>query len=265
MVKLLKEIYAYRELLWILVGRNLKIRYKSSVLGFFWSLLTPLLFIFIYAIFAGILKFGGLIDNYLQYLIVGIITWQFTAMCLNDSLYAVLGSSNLVKKTFFPRIILPLSTVLANLINFMLTSVVLILYLLLAGMSFSHVYLLPLLMITHLSLCIGISTIISAANVFFRDTEHIVGILSLAWFFLTPIIYPVFEMMNAIPFEWMKYAAFLNPMTGLECGYRKVLMGLSSETVSAGMMTISFVVCWTIMPLGVWIFQKAQVKFGDEL
>ncbi len=265
MVRLFKEIYEYRELLWILVGRNLKIRYKSSVLGFFWSLLTPLMFILIYGIFAGILKFAGSIPNFLQYLIVGIITWQFTAMCLNDSLYAILGSSNLVKKTAFPRIILPLATVFANLFNFLLTTAVLILYLLLTGMSFSHVYLLPLVILTHLSLCIGISMIISSANVFFRDTEHIVGVVTLAWFFLTPVIYPVFRMMDAIPRPWMEYAVFLNPMTGLVCAYRKLLMGLTPESVEPAMVFISALVCWLIMPLGIWIFQKVEVRFGDEL
>lgn len=265
MISLFRRIYAYRELLWILVGRNLKIRYKSSVLGFFWSLLTPLLFIFIYAIFVGMLKFAGSLANFLQYLIIGIITWQFTAMCLNDSLYAVLGSSNLVKKTFFPRIILPLSTVFANLVNFLLTTAVLIFYLLLVGMPFSQVYLLPLVILTHVALCIGIAMIISAANVFFRDTEHIVGIITLAWFFLTPVIYPARKMMTAIPERWMQYAAFLNPMTGLTCAYRQILMNWSTDSVSSDMIFVSVLVSWLLMPVGILIFQKAQSRFGDEL
>ena len=111
----------WAELTRILTARNLKIRYKGSVLGFFWSLLTPALTILMYAVFAHILKFNKGQPHYLQFLVSGIIVWGFTAGCLNDSLFSIAGNSNLVKKVYFPRAILPLATALANGVNFLLT------------------------------------------------------------------------------------------------------------------------------------------------
>ena len=129
------DLYRRRELVWILVQRNLKIRYKHSALGFLWSLLTPLLMILMYAVFASILKFNTGSPDYLPFLVVGIVVWQFTAGCLNDSLSSIAGSANLVKKVAFPRVILPVSTVLANAVNFVLTFVVLLAYLLATGVA----------------------------------------------------------------------------------------------------------------------------------
>ena len=120
------------DLVRILTARNLKIRYKGSVLGFLWSLLTPALTILMYAVFARILKFNAGQPHYLQFLVSGIIVWGFTAGCLNDSLYSIAGNANLVKKVRFPRAILPLSTAIANSVNFLLTFVPLALYLALA-------------------------------------------------------------------------------------------------------------------------------------
>jgi len=266
MLRLVREIFERRELLLILVNRNLKIRYKSSVLGFFWSLLSPLLIILIYALFASILKFNQGRPNYLEFLVTGIVIWQFLSMCLNDSLYSIMGNTNLVKKTAFPRIILPLAMVSANLINFLLTWIVLFLYLLWAGMPFEHLEFLPLVLLLQMGLCTGIGLILSTSNVFFRDTEHILGIVTLAWFFLSPIFYPVSMQLERLP-EHFHWAAFLNPMTGILWSYRRILMAakmpdmaipLSYLWVSAG------VVCATLAA-GIAIFQQCEERFGDEL
>ena len=262
MNKLFKEIWSRRELLWILIVRNLKIRYKNSALGFFWSLLTPLVMILIYAVFAKILKFNDGQPRYLQMLVSGIVIWQFLSMCLNDSLNAVAGNSNLVKKTSFPRIILPLSTVLSNLINFLLTLIVLVLYLLFVGMRPTHLWLLPLILLVNTSLCLGLAMIISSANVYFRDTEHIIGVSTLAWFFLTPIFYLVELQLNFMPtdLQWMVY---LNPMTGIVAAYRFVFMSIPTASLSD--IAISSGVSVIVMVVGIWVFQKAQKSFGDVL
>ena len=144
MFSLLREIYEYRDLLGTLVVRNLKIRYKRSVLGFFWTLLNPLFLIVIYAIFLKILEFFDPSDPlFLPMLVCGIIVWQFLAMSLGDSLYAVLGNANLVTKTSFPRMILPLSMVIANLVNFLLSLVILFVYLLFVDAPFGPIWVLP--------------------------------------------------------------------------------------------------------------------------
>ena len=213
----------------ILTARNLKIRYKGSVLGFFWSLLTPALTILMYAVFAHILKFNKGQPHYLQFLVSGIIVWGFTAGCLNDSLFSIAGNANLVKKVYFPRAILPLSTALANGVNFLLTFVPLLAYLALTGTLAwgpGLLWLLPAFAF-HLALCAGIACLVGTLNVFFRDTQHIVGIGQLAWFFLTPVFYwPAMQVSAApLPDAW-RGLVYLNPMTGILARYRRGLMGL---------------------------------------
>jgi lipopolysaccharide transport system permease protein len=267
------EVYARRELLAILVARNLKIRYKQSVLGFFWSLLGPLLLIVIYAIFAGILKFNSGRPHYLQFLVVGIVTWQFLAMCLNDSLYAVMGNANLVKKTRFPRIILPLAMVLANLANFLLSWVVLLIYLVWMRLPFEHLWLLPFVVLLQAGLCLGMSLILATANVFFRDTEHILGVGILAWFFLSPIFYPVQMQLDKLhdlgsAAAVLRYAVFLNPMTGIVWLYRRILMSTQAGDIGAllpGQLAISVGMCMLLLAVGLVVFQSCEPRFGDEL
>ncbi len=266
MSKLLRDVWLRRELLGILVVRNLKLRYKHSVLGFFWSLLGPLLLILIYATFAAILRFNVGRPNYLQFLVIGIVVWQFLSMCLNDSLNTVMGSANLIKKTAFPRIILPLAMVLANLANFLLTWIVLLLYLLLSGMRFQHLEFLAVILLAQTALCLGLALFLSACNVFFRDTEHILGVGTLAWFFLTPIFYPLMDQLAFLP-EHLAWLAFLNPMTGITWGYRTVLMAdrLPDAAVPLSFPAVSATVCLVVLGIGLAVFQKLQSRFGDEL
>lgn len=230
----------HSDLIRMLVSRNLKIRYKGSALGFLWSLLTPLAMILIYAVFAGVLGMkrqllGVATDatfEYLPFLVTGIIVWQFTAGTLSDSLHAISGNANLVKKVYFPRAILPISTVLANAINFLLTFAILLVYLALTGaLRLGAVYwLLPALAL-QLALALGIALLVSTLNVFFRDTEHIVGLLLLAWFFMTPIMYETsLQITAASHFAWFPASlhglVYLNPMTGILALYRAALMGM---------------------------------------
>lgn len=260
MFSLFRDIFQYRDLLGTLVVRNLKIRYKRSVLGFFWTLLNPLFLIVIYAIFLKILKFFDPSDPlFLPMLVCGIIVWQFLAMSLGDSLYAVLGNANLVTKTSFPRMILPLSMVFANLVNFLLSLVILVVYLLLAvDAPFGALGWLPLIILTQFALCMGLSLVLSALNVFFRDTEHLLNVILLAWFFLTPIIYPIGE----IPARYQRLA-FLNPMTGIVTAYRAVF--LSTDLMAPRLVGMSFALAWGTCLFGIAFFQHFQSRFSDEL
>lgn len=267
-----------RELISILVERNLKIRYKNSALGFFWSLLTPALYILMYAIFASILKFNNGQPDYLAFLVAGIIIWQFTAGCLNDSLNAIVGNTNLVKKVAFPRIILPLSTALANGINFALTLVILIIYLAIDGvLSLSNIYLLIPALVMHLMLCIGIACICSTSNVFFRDTQHIIGVGSLAWFFLSPVFYSIDLQLGAIGAmkdgvinQACSYAGiiYLNPMTGILSTYRAALMNghyITPPGLSPYWILLSFTICLMVFIGGLISLHCGEKSFGDVL
>lgn len=243
----------------ILVARNIKIRYKESVLGFFWSLLGPLFLILIYSVFLGLLK----APINLPILVTGIIVWQFFATCLGDSLQAIMGNANLVTKAAFPRIILPAAMVVANFVNLLLSLLVLLVYLLVIQTQFNFLIFLPLVLLTHFSLCLGVALIVSCSNVFFRDTEHITNVVMLAWFFLSPIVYEADRVTNHFSFA-VQCLFFANPMTGIVCAYRSILVS-PAQLPSLGLTAISFVVAWAILAAGVFVFRKCQARFGDEL
>jgi len=263
MLALATEIYRRRELLWMLVLRNLKIRYKGSSLGFLWSLMTPLLMIVIYAIFARIMKWNMGRGDFLEFLVVGIVVWQFLGTCMNDALQAITGNSNLIKKTAFPRFLIPLAQVLANLVNFLLTAVVLFAFLFVMKASFNHLVFLPVVILTQMALCLGLALTIAALNVFLKDTEHILGTAIMAWFFLSPVFYSVQYQLEKLPsgYGWL---AFLNPMTGILCAYRSMLMS-DYSTVPLSFLILSGAVAWLVLFLGIAVFQRLQVRFADEL
>jgi lipopolysaccharide transport system permease protein len=259
MLKLIRDICAHRDLLGLLVERNIKIRYKQSLLGFFWTLLGPILLILIYAVFLRLMRFG--IE--LPVLVSGIFVWQYLSMCLGDSAQVIVGNANLVKKTAFPRIVLPLSMVLANLVNFLLSLVVMGVYLLVVRVHPGALGWLPLIVATHVALCLGLSLLLGALNVFFRDVQQITGVVMMAWFFLTPVIYPLDLVTRTLgDGRWLQ-AFFLNPMTGLICAYRAVLLG--AEMPPAALWAPSFAVAWLVLLAGTAVFQKCQVTFADEL
>jgi lipopolysaccharide transport system permease protein len=263
-VNLLASLKHHQDLLWILVMRNIKIRYKNSSLGFLWTLLSPILLIVIYKVFLSILRFK--ID--LPVLVIGIMGWNFLSMCMGDSLYAVLGNANMVKKSAFPRIVLPLSMVLANLVNFLLFLVVVCFYLLIlhvvSGLALPGLTLiaLPLIIVTQLALCLGVSLISSSLNVYFRDMEHIQGIVMMAWFFMTPVIYPVSQVTSKFESSF-QILFFLNPMTGLVSAYRAILLNLPFPSV--GLLALSAFSAWIILLAGLRLFDKLQVRFADVL
>jgi len=259
-IALPRELWRRRELALILVQRNLKIRYKSSVLGFFWTLLGPLLLILIYALFLGVLR----VPIELPVLVTGIVAWQFLAMCLGDSLHAVVGNANLVTKAAFPRILLPLSMMKANLVNFLLSLLVVAGYLLCVRVSFGPVLLCVPALVTHAALCFGVALLFSCANVFFRDTEHILSVVMLAWFFMSPVIYPIETLLGNPDFPaWVHMLYFCNPMAGIVTACRNIF--LTQDFVAPSLWGLSFLTAWLVLAAGVFLFQRTEPRFGDEL
>ena len=254
------QLIRRRELIGMLVTRNLKIRYKSSALGFFWSLLVPLFLIVIYTVFLRVLRFSA--D--LRLLVTGIIAWQFTALCLGDGVQAIVGNANLVTKSAFPRCILPLSMTLANFVNFLLSGIVLIGYLLWVGADMSQAYWLPLFLAAHVGLALGVALILATANVFFRDTEHLISMIMLAWFFMTPVIYSHEMVLDNADFPpLVKALFFVNPMAGVVTGYRIAL--LSIESPGWPFLLLSLCVSGMVLGAGILMFQHFEGRFGDEL
>jgi lipopolysaccharide transport system permease protein len=259
MVRILHDIVSRRELLGMLVIRNIKIRYKESVLGFLWTLLGPVFLIVIYAIFLRIMKFA----MPLPLLVTGIFVWQYLAMSLGDSTNAIVGNANLVKKAAFPRVLLPFSMVLANFVNFLLSLVIVVVYLKIEGLPFGGLMWLPLAMVTQVALCTGVCLFLSSVNVFFRDVQHLMGLITMAWFFMTPVIYPPEMVIQKFSNPLIHQLFYLNPMTGLLALYRAALMG--EGLPSATLWGPSLLVSWLVCVIGITVFQRLQRRFADEL
>ncbi len=257
MIRPLVQIWNRRDLLWYQIVRNLKVRYKNSTLGFLWSLLNPLLMMLIYFLFTRLLRFS--VD--LPFLLTGVIAWHFTNLCLGDALGSITGHTHLVKKIAFPRMILPLSMVLANSINSLLSFAVLSAFLVLFQVQFtSHVLLIPLVFAVQVLFCLGFSLILCTLSVYFDDTRHILGAVMSAWFFLSPVIYPP----SMVP---ERYTPFFvcNPMTGILSAYRLGFLNAAWPGWEWPALGISAAWALGLCLAGVCFFEKYEKFFADEL
>jgi ABC-2 type transport system permease protein len=173
----------------------------------------------------------------------------------------VIGNANLVKKTPFPRLVLPLAMVLANLVNFLLSLVVAGIYLAATGARLEGAAWLAPAVATNVALCAGVSLVVSCVNVFFRDVQQMTSIVTVAWFFLSPVIYTGDVVGRAFPALERLY--YLNPMAGLLALYRRALLG--TPLPPAGFLGVSVAAAWALLLAGGLLFQRLQVRFADEL
>ncbi len=265
-MKTLAAIYQRRELLFNLVSRNLTSRYKNSMLGFLWSILTPLFMAVIYVVFLRILARSIRMEEVL----IGVFAWQFTAQCVGNGLTCITDNSNLVKKVYFPRMILPLSMTLSNLVNFLLSLVVqFIMVAILLARQGQHmeaaVLAVPLLVAYHTLFCFSISLFLSCVNVYFRDLQHLVNVLLLAWFFLSPAMYTI-DIVNGMVEQMgrpvLASVYMLNPMAAIITGYRALILPGSAFPLD-WFSAISFL--WPVAFLvgSYALFQKLQRNFSD--
>ncbi|NCD32300.1 MAG: hypothetical protein EOL87_02660 [Spartobacteria bacterium] len=261
-----KTIRAHHEMLSNLIGRELKSKYKGSALGFLWSVLTPLFMAFVYVFFLRLLARGVPMES----IIIGVFAWQFTAQSVNEGLFSITGNANLVKKVFFPREILPTASVFSNMINYLLSLVVqfLLLGVMLGmqGMFFSWtIIFVPVIIIYHVMFLLSLAYLLSAANVYFRDAQHLVGVLLSAWFFSSPAMYDL-TMVEAVATKYpiVMQLYMLNPMASIITAYRAaILPGVGfpfTSSVVVG-LTIPFILFFVSQK----VFQRAQRNFADLL
>lgn len=195
-----KEIWAARELLFAMVRKELKVKYKGSALGFVWSLLNPTMYLVIfYLVFSIVLKNG--IPLFPIWLLCGLLVWNFISMVVPGATASVVANSALVKKVSFPREILPLSTVGAGLVHFFLQMTVLVAGLVLfqRGINLPFLALIPLAVLTMVVLAASLGVLLSALNVYVRDASHLIELALLAWFWMTPIAYPFRQISDKLP------------------------------------------------------------------
>ena len=262
-----RTIRERRELLWNLTARELKQRYKDSALGFLWSVLTPLFMAVIYLFFLRLLAGRGVP---MEEIIIGVFAWQFTTQCVTGGMTCVTGNGNLVKKVFFPREILPLSQVAANGISYLLSLLVqfpLLAFLLhRAGLGFDASWPLFLFwMLWQTMFNLGLAMFIGAANVYFRDTQHIVGVGLSAWFFMSPVMYNMdFATNIAARWPWAVRMLYANPMAVIINGYRSALL-TGSHPGFPHSAWVGFALVPVMLFLGAWMYRRLQKNFADLL
>lgn len=258
MMNKLKEIYKFKNLVYNLVTRDLKVKYKGSILGFFWSLLNPLIMLIVYTVaFKYIIRIR--VENFPLFFLCGFLPWTFLSLSLSMAVNSIKDNANLVKKVYFPREILPLSIVLSNLVQFLLTFVILIPALLLFKVKLGLPLLfIPLIIVFQIAFTSGLAFVFSALNVFFSDVKHLLEIFLQIWFWLTPIIYPV----NFVP-ERFQSLYRLNPAVLFVESYRNSL--LYNKGLSFSVLIFLFFIGLVFLILGYLVFSGYNKKFAEEI
>lgn len=263
------QLYSYRGLLYYLVLREIKSRYKNSVLGFLWSLLNPLGMMLVFVVIFGILRPQADIERYPIFLLCGLLPWNYFSDSVFGSLNSISQGAGLVKKVYFPREILPIAEVLSQLVNFLLAFIVLFVALLIVGTKFSPwLWMLPIIIIIQTCFQIGLGLILSTLNVFYRDTGMIINVAILAVFFLTPIFYSVDyfpETITLLDRDWPLRRIFyiLNPMASIINLYRDLLYwgrGTGIDFFLRTTITSVGTLC-----VGYWVFNRYSGRFGEEV
>lgn len=255
---LVNDLRHYREFLKSNVKKDIRGKYKGSFLGVLWSFINPLLSVLVYAIvFPYIMRIK--VENYLIYLITGIIPWTFFTSSINMGLISVLSNADIIKKVYFPRIILPISTVTSCLVNFLISCLIIVLFCLGSGLGISFQILwLPLIALIQYVMLLGFTFILSAIEMYMRDIEHIVNfILSMA-FYVTPILYTP----DIFP-EKLAWVLKVNPMAYLVNAYRSIFFYQKMpDLMGIGVVSIFSIFLFVI---GYLIFEKLQKGFAEEV
>jgi lipopolysaccharide transport system permease protein len=266
--KKLQELWQYRELIRNLVIRDLKARYKNSILGIAWSWINPLLMMVVYTLVFNVMAGSSGLANYPVFVLCALLPWNFFATAVARATDSIVESESLVKKVYFPREALPISVVLSNLANFLIALPIFFLLALLMGNPVTPWALtLPVIILIQLFFTIGVSLITSTLNVFYRDTRHILSVLILAWMFLTPIFYPITTIPQAyslwgVELDLRAWLPMLNPMAAIIISYQDALYwGRSIFTTT---LLSSALISLVFMVAGYLIFQRYSPRLAEE-
>lgn len=258
MFKVFKNLYNYRELLKTNVKKEIRGKYKNSFLGVLWSFLNPLLQIAVYAIvFPLILR--NTQENYVIFLCCGLIPWTFFSTAINRSAFTMVENGNILKKVYFPREILPISVVTSEAVNFLISTIIILAFVIFSGLGVTkYILVYPLIFIAQYLLLLAISFIVSSICVYIRDLQHFIGVFLQLLFYATPIVYAA----DTIPenFAWILK---LNPMTYIINGYRDIFYNQTMPDINAILILIAVVLIAIVV--GYLIFNKLQKGFAEEL
>lgn len=254
----LRELWEYNELLYFLVWRDIKVRYKQTVLGASWAIIQPLFTMLIFNVFFG--KLAKMPSDGIPYPVftfVALVPWTFFANGLSQASNSLVGSANLIKKVYFPRLVVPISSVISGTLDFMLGFIVLIGIILFYGIvPTSNIIYVPSLVLLAFATALGVGLWFSAMNVQFRDVRYAVPFLIQIWMFATPIVYP-----SSLLSEPWRTLYGLNPMVGVVEGFRWALLG--TEMAPAPMIAVSALAALVILISGACYFRRMEKTFAD--
>ena len=251
------ELWAYRELVLVLTMRDIKVRYKQTVLGAAWAILQPFMSMVVFTIF-----FGHLANMpsdgfpYPLFVYSALVPWTFFANAIATSSNSLVGSAHLISKVYFPRLIIPLSAVGAGIVDFAIACSILLGMMIYYGVGWSfNLLVTPILLLATMFTALGVGTFLSALTVSYRDFRYVVPFMVQLWMFVTPVVYPA----SLIPAQW-RWLFHLNPMSGLIEGSRAVFLGQAFDffglAISAGAAMILFFI-------GVMFFERFERRFAD--
>ena len=253
-----RNLYDYRELLKNNVKKEIRGKYKNSFLGVLWSFLNPLLQIAVYAIvFPLILR--NTQENYVVFVCCGLIPWTFFATTINRTAFTLVENGNIIKKVYFPREILPISIVTSEAVNFMISTIIILMFVLFGGLGLSkYIILYPIVLFAQYLLLISISFVVSVVTVYFRDLQHLIGVALQLLFYAAPVVYSP----ENIPagYEWiLKY----NPMTYIINAYRDIFYNQTMVDIKSLIILIFGAICACVV--GYLIFNKLQKGVAEQL
>lgn len=254
----LSELWHYRELLYFFTWRDLKVRYKQTTIGILWAILQPFITMVVFSLFFG--KLANIPSDSVPYPIfvyVGLLFWQFFSGALSDTSNVLITNQSIVTKVYFPRLILPLSSVITKFVDFIIASIILLGLMVYYGYlpHLSGFFILPLLLIITFMAAVGGGLWLAAVNVKYRDVRYALPFFIQILLFLTPVIYPA---SIAGKYSWL---LALNPMTGVIQAARAALLG--TTPINWLLLSISFVTCLCVLIIGVVYFKKVERYFAD--
>lgn len=252
-----RELWAYRELLWVLATRDIKVRYKQAVLGTAWAVIRPFTTMVIFSVvFGALAKIPSDGYPYPVFVFAGLLPWSFFSTAISASGQSLVGSAHLVSKVYFPRLIIPLASVGAGLVDLLISTAILLLMMLWYGVSWSwNLLAAPLLLLALVFTALGMGTLLSALTVAYRDFTHLTPFLVQVWMYVTPVIFPV----SIVPRQW-QWLLYLNPMTGLVEGFRAAFLGKPFDALG---LVISFAIALILFGCGVAYFERVERRFAD--
>lgn len=257
----LRDLWRYRELFYFLTWRDIKVRYKQTALGAAWAIMQPLFNMLLFTLLFG--KLAGLPSDNIPYPLfafAGLLPWTFFSNAISNSGNSLVGSSHLITKVYFPRLIIPAASVLAGLVDFffafLVMAVLMVIYQVPLGVN---ILLLPLLILLTTLLAFGVGMWLSALNVRFRDIRYVIPFLIQFWMFATPIIYPA----SMMPERYRPYLA-INPMTGVIEGYRVALLGgVNGASFNWQSLGVSVAIALVVLVYASYDFRRMEKTFAD--